>query len=50
MSDFNPFVTHFIEEALKKQSLVELYNNDFNKAAFELSETPVSIVPRIFNP
>ena len=50
MSDFNPFVNYFIEEALKKQSLVELYNRDFNKAAFELSETPVSIVPRIFKP
>ena len=49
MSEFNPFVNYFIEEALRKQSLVELYNNDFNKEAFELSETPVSIIPRIFN-
>jgi len=50
LSEFNPFVNHFIEEALKKQSLVELHDSDFNKAAFELNETPISIVPRIFKP
>jgi hypothetical protein len=50
MSEFNPFVNHFIEEALKKQALVKLHDSDFNKAAFELSDTPMSIIPRIFKP
>ena len=41
MSELNPFVNHFIEEALKKRALVELNDNDFNKAAFELNEKPM---------
>jgi len=50
MSQLNPFIHHHVKEALKKQSLAVLYDADFNKACYELQNSPVNIAPRAINP
>ena len=46
MPPLNPFIQYFVEEAHKKQSFHQLQDADFNRACFELHDTPVNITPR----
>ena len=46
MTHIVPFIKYFAEESLRNRSLSELYDADFNKASFELTNESVDIAPR----
>jgi|GEM_PF-5633430 len=49
MSEIKPFLNYFIEEALRKMSLAELYDNEINKPCNEIHSEAVNIVAKIFD-
>jgi len=41
-----PFIKHFVEESLKKQSIATLLDADINKACLNIVEQPIDISPK----
>lgn len=46
MTLLTPFINHFVEESIKRESYHILLDSDINKACHEISNYPISITPK----